>query len=219
MSADANADRRFSTETQRANGFRQSVLPGRAERIAEDIKNGNYSCAICLDRIEHIHEALWSCDQCHSVWHHRCIKPWSDRGRSSFFVGSWTWKCPTCAKRHHAIEGASCWCGKERAMERDPMADYPLNPATLQVHSGALIFSARQTRAGAIPVGSSAPNSCGKVCGRYVSLVLLQPSSLRQSSFSLHHPFRMYQSSATLQPSSSFYVNPYFNKGFRGLTI
>jgi hypothetical protein len=31
---------RFSTETQRVNGFRQSVLPDQGDRILEDIRNG-----------------------------------------------------------------------------------------------------------------------------------------------------------------------------------
>ncbi|KAH8786210.1 hypothetical protein BGZ57DRAFT_818243 [Hyaloscypha finlandica] len=119
---------RHSTETQRRNGFRQSTHPDHGERILEDIRNGNYTCSICLDPItpgnanEH---SIWHCPECYNVNHFRCAKSWAEASSRNAILSALLalgkWKCPSCAVECPEPK-AQCWCQKRSFGLLDPLS-------------------------------------------------------------------------------------------------
>jgi hypothetical protein len=99
-------DRRFSTETQRRNGYVQSTNPNIKERIAENLRDGVYDCSVCMTTI--LPEtpgkptSRRQCLTCHCVLHLECAQKWASRTTDP---ASLPWKCPSCRAGQFAFSG------------------------------------------------------------------------------------------------------------------
>ncbi|PAV80217.1 hypothetical protein WR25_20095 isoform C [Diploscapter pachys] len=84
------------------------------ERIARQLGNNRYECAICYQKILY-RQAIWSCRTCFHIFHisNRCIVGWAKSSRQNQPDGKWS--CPTCQTRYDRIPyNYYCFCGKER---------------------------------------------------------------------------------------------------------
>lgn len=77
----------------------------------------SYNCSICLEPIPAGRTAkLWSCAECHNIWHFGCAKQWSIQHRDIEPLPMFrpdSWKCPTCLKESDGAHEPRCWCGKK----------------------------------------------------------------------------------------------------------
>ncbi|KAF1950388.1 hypothetical protein CC80DRAFT_482794 [Byssothecium circinans] len=102
----------------------KSTAPDITTRIHEDIDNGHYECAICVEVIKRHSKGVWSCRTCWTVFHLGCIKKWS-RNEGSAAARQQApegelppprqWRCPGCNLPKDELPQASslCWCEKE----------------------------------------------------------------------------------------------------------
>jgi len=60
---------------------------------------------------------MWSCKDCHHIYHFPCAKEWALKRRDCFKFRTWRWPCPTCKRLQIGGEDAmspACWCGRWR---------------------------------------------------------------------------------------------------------
>jgi hypothetical protein len=59
---------------------------------------------------------MWSCKDCHHIYHFSCAEMWAERRRDTSSNATWRWPCPTC--KGLQIGGSTmnptCWCGRWR---------------------------------------------------------------------------------------------------------
>lgn len=92
-------------------------------RTHEDIDNGHYECAICVETIKRTAKGVWSCRTCWTVFHLGCIKKWSTNEGSAAarqqapedeLPPPRQWRCPGCnLPKDELPRGFTCWCEKE----------------------------------------------------------------------------------------------------------
>eukprot|EP01119_Soliformovum_irregulare_P021421 TRINITY_DN7128_c0_g1_i1.p1 TRINITY_DN7128_c0_g1~~TRINITY_DN7128_c0_g1_i1.p1 ORF type:complete len:1079 (-),score=167.14 TRINITY_DN7128_c0_g1_i1:35-2926(-) len=87
-----------------------------ASEMIERLEKNTYECLICTEVIKR-HVTVWTCNQCHMIFHLFCIKKWS---RSSDSNDAQSWRCPGCQFIHVAKPVPKCFCGK--------VSDPPIDP-------------------------------------------------------------------------------------------
>ncbi|CAI6341993.1 unnamed protein product [Periconia digitata] len=111
----------------------KSNAPDITTRTHEDIDNGHYECAICVETIKRTAKGVWSCRTCWTVFHLGCIKKWSTNEGSAAarqqapdgeLPPPRQWRCPGCnLPKDELPRSFSCWCEKES--DPKPLAGIP----------------------------------------------------------------------------------------------
>lgn len=103
--------------------FSRASKCNHVSQVQLDTKQHRYNCVICHDAID-VHIEMWSCKDCHHIYHFKCAERWgircrdeipddSDEEEPSALRNFWSWPCPTCKRPQ---DGGSLmlpcyWCG------------------------------------------------------------------------------------------------------------
>ncbi|KAN0095975.1 hypothetical protein V8E51_014780 [Hyaloscypha variabilis] len=85
------------------------------ERLYDELYKGVYECPICTDPIS-LDNQMWSCKDCHHIYHFPCAREWALKRKGSLAVRTWRWPCPTCKRLQTGGDAMTpaCWCGRWR---------------------------------------------------------------------------------------------------------
>ena len=114
----------FLTQTQTPNCHKKSkhLFLFDTECMEEQLWRADYECSVCVDVVRR-QDAIWSCRQCYTVFHLRCIKKWARNPSSAAggdenqaegrTGGKFGWRCPACQNVTHQFPSQyRCFCGK-----------------------------------------------------------------------------------------------------------
>ncbi|KAJ4973756.1 hypothetical protein NE237_006930 [Protea cynaroides] len=109
----------LSSQSIRVSGVTMTNVPQLMQEIQDKLAKGEVECLICIDIVRGS-APIWSCSNCYSIFHLKCIKKWA-RAPTSVDLSveknqSGNWRCPGCqsvqqltAKEIRYV----CFCGKQ----------------------------------------------------------------------------------------------------------
>jgi len=53
-----------------------------ATQMIQALNTNTYECMVCTDKV-HRNQTIWHCDRCFAVFHHLCIKQWSQKSKEA----------------------------------------------------------------------------------------------------------------------------------------
>ncbi|XP_022090827.1 transcriptional repressor NF-X1-like [Acanthaster planci] len=90
--------------------------------MIEQLTEGSYECTVCCETVR-CDSPIWSCQECYTVFHLRCIKKWA-KSPAAATEDSDGWQCPMCRNITLPIPYAyKCFCSK--------MRDPPFHPGEM----------------------------------------------------------------------------------------
>jgi len=90
-----------------------------ARSLIEQLIDGTYECMVCCDHVK-LNNAVWSCTNCHHMFHLNCIRKWA-KSEAAAVKGESGWRCPGCQNvSTRPPNKYYCFCGKVRDPDWNP---------------------------------------------------------------------------------------------------